>query len=133
MNRDSLLIFEPRGEITVANIQAVTVLDAENVNEFGAEAISYAEEHPATNLLLDFQHVAYLSSAVLTELIKLKNTLESSQGSIRLCSLNPQIRKVFDITNLDQVFVIEKDLKTALPRYERSLAVAKQEKSWDKE
>ena len=130
-NKDSMLIFEPRGEITVAHVQAVTVLDADNVNHFGEEALSYVSEHPGTNLLLDFQHVAYLSSAVLTELIKLKNTLEGSQGSVRLCSLNPQIRKVFEITNLDQVFVIEKDVETAIPKYERSLAVEREEKSWD--
>jgi len=130
MSEDNLLDFKQEGRITIGTIHSASVLDALNVTEFGQEAVDYVKKHRGVHLLLNFERVGYLSSAVLTELLRIKEAAESNGGSLRLCSLNTDIRKVFEITNLDKVFVIYEGTDTAVKRYERSLDIEAQEKAW---
>jgi anti-sigma B factor antagonist len=123
--------FEERGRITVAHIRSADVLDELNVGQFGAELLGFAKANPNANLLLDFAEVKYLSSAVLTELLRVKRALASGEGNLRLAGLKPEIRKVFEITNLDKIMTIHPDVDSAVPRYERSLDIAQEEESWD--
>ena len=73
-----------------------------------------------------------MSSAALTELLRVNEALRNAGGSVRLCGLSTNIRKVFQITNLEKLFVIHEgdNVGMALKRFERSLAVAAEEDSW---
>ncbi len=131
MTQEPMLQFEEHGRITVAAIVSASVLDALNVNHFGEEARQYLVEHKGANLLLDFSRVNYLSSAVLTELLRLKDLAEADGGAVRLCALNDDIRTVFEITNLNKVFTIYKTREAGMESFERSLARAAESKAWD--
>ena len=72
----SQLNFEVRGNITVGTIQASNMFDAMNVTEFGNEAIEYLKEKPGTKLLLNFESVDYMSSAALTELLRINEEVK---------------------------------------------------------
>ena len=126
------LTFEVHGPITVGTVDESNMLDAMNVTEFGNEVLEYIKDKPGINLLLNFEHVDYMSSAALTELLRINDALRSSGGRVRLCGLTRDIRKVFQITNLEKLFVIhdDDDLKSAMRRFERSLAVAAEEENW---
>ena len=132
MSKTPLVDFEQHGAICVATIRATKVLDAVNVNEFGREILDYVEKHPETHLLINFCHVHYLSSAVLTELLRIKDALEGSKGSLRLCAVNKDIHRVFEITNLDKVFVIYEDVESGVHRYERALVLEAEDETWTK-
>lgn len=129
-----LVEYETRGAITLGTVRAARVLDAVNVTEFGSLLLDYVEQHPGVHLLLNFGHVNYLSSAALTELLKVNEAVQRSGGSVRLCALSPEIASVFQITNLDKLFVIEpgESVDHALQRYERSLQIAAEEDEWSK-
>jgi len=126
-----MVSFDYDEPVTVATVKTATVLDAVKVNQFGQEGQDYVKSHQGIHLLLDFRNVEYLSSAVLTELIRIKKAVAEGKGTLRLCALTAEIRKVFEITNLDQVFPIEVDRDTAMPRYMRSVHVAQQEANWE--
>jgi anti-sigma B factor antagonist len=130
MTKESLLVFETKGEITSGTIRSSSVLDALNVVTFGKEVADYIRDHHVKNLLLDFRHVNYLSSAVLTELIRIKEMLEEEKGNLRLCALNEDIKKVFEITNLDTFFVIYDSADDAVKRFVRSLRIQAQDEAW---
>ncbi|MCP4642884.1 MAG: STAS domain-containing protein [bacterium] len=132
MSDEPLVSFEERGAITVGCIEAGSVLDAMNVTQIGAEILAYVRAHAGLNLLLNFERVTYLSSAVLTELLKVDQECKAVSGTLRLCSLNKDIRKVFQITNLDKHFVIYDSVDTGIKRHLRSLDVQAQESAWDK-
>jgi anti-sigma B factor antagonist len=127
-----IVVFEPHGSIILGTIHASRVLDAQNVTEFGQRVLAYVEQHPGAHLLLSFEHVNYLSSAALTELLKVNDATQRTGGSVRLCALSPEIASVFQITNLDKLFVVEpaETVEHALERYERSLQVAAEEDHW---
>lgn len=130
MSDGSLIEFTERGVITIGKIQAGSVLDAVNVTQFGKEVVDFVSVHPEVNLLLDFQSVEYLSSAVLTELLRINQACKDVGGGLRLCGLNKDIAKVFEITNLDRMFVIYGPVDDAVMRYARSLTIQAEEQAW---
>jgi anti-anti-sigma factor len=58
-------------------------------------------------IVLDLSDVRYLSSADLGKLTKLRRRLGASRGKLRLRNLHPDLREVFRISRLDEVFEIE--------------------------
>ena len=129
--KDPLLTFKQHDRITVGTILTSSVLSPTNVIEFGNTVINHVNENPGINLLLNFEHVDYLSSAVLTELLRIHKAIEESKGKIRLTAVSRTILEVFEITNLNKMFTIHTDgLDADLKRFNRALDVQEQEKAW---
>ena len=60
-----------------------------------------------TVLVIDLGDVQFLSSEALARLIIVKKSIEASRGKMRLRNIHPDLREVFRICRLDQVFEIE--------------------------
>ena len=128
---DQIVDFSENGRVIVGTIRTSSVLSAINVAEFGNEVVSFVEARPGVNLLLNFEHVDYLSSAVLTELLRVNKAIEAVAGKLRLCSVSKVILEVFQITNLDKMFTIfDEDLEGGLRRFQRALEIQAQEAAW---
>lgn len=127
-----LMSFEKRGRVTIGSVVSTTMLDGANVTDFGNEVLSYLEQHAGTQLLLSFERVTYMSSAALTELLRINQAQRDAGDTVRLCSLSPIIRNVFEITNLEKLFYIhdDDDVDKAHTRFERALTIAAQEEAW---
>lgn len=128
---DKLIEFDVRGAITIGRIEAGSVLDAMNVTQFGSQVGEYVKRNPGLRLLLDFGKVEYLSSAVLTELLRVNQACKAGGGDLKLCALNKDIAKVFEITNLDKMFTIyNSPADEAVVKYARSLTIEAEETAW---
>lgn len=132
MAQEPLVTFEEHPPITVGLILSTSVLDALNVTQFGNQVLAYIHGRNAIKLLMNFERVNYLSSAVLTELLRINEAVQESQGQLRLCALNSDIRKVFEITNLDRIFVIYGAPDEAEERFRRSLQIEQEENAWER-
>jgi anti-sigma B factor antagonist len=129
--KESLVLFDDRGLIKVGTIRTSSVLSAANIAEFGLEVLDYIRQHPGINLILNFENVDFLSSAVLNELLRVNKAIQETQGNLRLCAVAPEIREVFEITNLDKVFTLHGDgLEADIRRFKRSLDIAQQDAAW---
>ena len=104
--------------ITVGTLGAGTSLDADGSKDFGDNVIRYIETHPGVRLLLNFQNITYLSSAALSELLRVNDTAKTEKVAVQLCGLSHEIHKVFEITKLGDVFHIdpEEDVEKTIMR-----------------
>ncbi|MBL7647316.1 MAG: STAS domain-containing protein [Candidatus Hydrogenedentes bacterium] len=128
---DRIVEFEVQGKIVVGTIRTTSVLSAINVAEFGNEVVAKIEGNTGINLLLSFENVDYLSSAVLTELLRINKAIQEAQGQLRLCGVSKVILEIFQITNLDKMFAIyHDDVTGGVRRFMRSLEVAAEEAAW---
>ncbi len=128
---DRIVDFEVQGKIVVGTIRTTSVLSAINVAEFGNEVVAKIEGSTGINLLLSFENVDYLSSAVLTELLRINKAIQEAQGQLRLCGVSKVILEIFQITNLDKMFAIyHDDVTGGVRRFMRSLEVAAEEAAW---
>lgn len=71
-----------------------------------AEQLSAANN--ADVAVLDLRDVSYLDSSALTCLIQLrKRMMERGPGVVHIAGAAPQVRRIFNLTNLDRIFRIE--------------------------
>ena len=65
-------------------------------------------------ILVDFSGVDFMTSAGLGILVAFRKRVEEVSGKLALCSLNENIREVFDTVGFTQFFQIYSDSKGAL-------------------
>lgn len=88
------------------NIQVVQypeVLDTNRVAQFYRE-IQYFIEAGVNIVLIDLKNVTLITSYGLMALVEAFRTVESAGGKLFICSMNEQVRILFELTGLDQVF-----------------------------
>ncbi len=102
------------GSVTVCRFTDHKILDEAKIQQLGEELSALALSRDHKKLLLNFEHVEFLSSAALGKLISVKKKASQTATELKLCSIRPEIFEVFRITNLDQVFDIDDDQEAAL-------------------
>jgi anti-sigma B factor antagonist len=65
-------------------------------------------------VILNFAHVDFIDSAGLSALLGVQRQVHEGKGHIVLAALNEEIRSIFQITRLEQVFNIHEDVESAL-------------------
>jgi anti-anti-sigma factor len=96
---------------TIKIIQPVGIFDGTKANEFRQE-ISESIANNVEIILIDFQGVTFMDSSGLGALVLALKTTRSSGTKLTVCSLNEQIRMLFELTSMDRVFEIFPDRQT---------------------
>ena len=76
--------------------------------------LAVAIEDGATNMVLDFENLEYISSAGLRIILKTTKDLKRSEGSIVLCAMQDYVKEVFEIAGFDSFLPIVSTMKDAL-------------------
>ncbi len=88
-------------------------IDGSNVVEF-EEAIRTAIEESDRAVIMDFEKLAYISSAGLRAILLTARSLGNQNAKFALCSLSDQIREVFEISGFDKIIAIHPSKAEAL-------------------
>jgi len=107
---------EQVGRTVWVRLRGPRITDQVYINELGDELAALLEGGQR-DLLIDLEEVEFLSSSMLGKLIRLLKRAAQSDGRVRLCSIRPSIREVFEITQLHKVFEIYPDADEALGRH----------------
>lgn len=93
-HRGRATVLAVRGELDIATVPTLTArLDALTPDDL-------------SDLILDLDHVDYIAAEGLRALLRLRNRVRSHNGRLCLVSRRPQIRRLFQVTDLDKVFPI---------------------------
>lgn len=95
---------------TVLAIQSETV-DSSNVARFKAGTAPFLAR--GARIILDLGAVEFMDSSALGALLTTTRALESTGGAIRLVSLTPPVRTLFELVRLHRVFDIMNDATEA--------------------
>jgi len=88
-----------------------------DANEIAASAeliLDYIEKNNPKSVVIDFEKVKFFSSQVLGMLVNIHNRLARGNGRLIIASINPQLYRVFRITNLDKIFQFLPDSESAV-------------------
>jgi anti-anti-sigma factor len=114
---------KPRPKIQAAvqadNIAVVTILesrilDESNINEIGRQLMELVTKQYMIKMVIDLSQVKYLSSAVLRQFIALYKAIKNEKGDLKLFGVNPEVREVFKITQLDKMIEIKDNLDACI-------------------
>jgi anti-sigma B factor antagonist len=106
---------EPNGKVMVLMVREER-LDAHNSDELKVE-VNRLFENGTKNLLVDLKEVRFIDSSGLGVLVSGFKNASTHQGSIKLCSLQTQVKSMFELTRLHRVFDIYQTIDEALESY----------------
>ncbi len=93
-------------------------IDSANARDFQAELEAVLDEG-GRGVILDCEHLAYVSSAGLRVLLQVTRHLDRKRVPFVVCSLSPLISEVFRISGFDRIIPVaasRKDALATLPR-----------------
>ncbi|MBN1972631.1 MAG: STAS domain-containing protein [Sedimentisphaerales bacterium] len=98
----------------VVSFQAASISDVEEINAISQKIGDFVEKNQPARLIFDFNQVKFFSSQVLGMLLNMRAKLSVYKGEVIIIAINPQLHRVFKITNLDKIFRFFPDVKSAI-------------------
>jgi anti-sigma B factor antagonist len=94
---------------------------------FDAEAAAFVKGQIATlitdkqpNLVIEMSQVRFVDSMGLAALVSGLKLCRKHGGIVKLVGMQPQVRRIFELTRLDQAFMLHPDVESALATFSRS-------------
>lgn len=87
-------------------IEPVGELDIYTSPDFKNKVLVKIEEENK-NLMIDCSNLEYIDSTGLGALISIYKVVKEKDNQIQISNLKPNIKKLFDITDLDNIFLIK--------------------------
>ena len=91
-----------------------SISDVQDITRAAANIAAFVGSSRPRNVIFDFKNVKFFSSQVLGLLLETRAALAPVDGKVYISGINPQLHRVFKITNLDQVFSFFPDVDSAL-------------------
>ena len=113
---DEIVGVETTGQdsIAVVTFKTTSVSDVEGIAAASNQIKQFIDEHHPNGLIFDFEGVRFFSSQVLGLLLDIRAKLQERDGQVVISAIDPQLHRVFKITNLDQIFKFFPDRTSAI-------------------
>jgi len=102
-----------KGEVAVAAFKSGCISDVEGIAAAARRIRKFIDDGVPKRLVFDFAEVRFFSSQVLGLLLDARARLAESEGEVVISGINPQLHRVFKITNLDKIFRFFEDRESA--------------------
>jgi len=102
------------GPVAVVAFKATSISDAEGIAAASKQITEFIDENHPSGIVFDFEQVKFFSSRVLGVLLNTRAKLETYNGKVVISAINPQLHRVFKITNLDSIFRFLPDKESAV-------------------
>lgn len=114
MQLGKIIEVETFGGITVISFLAGSISGVSDVEESSAELGKFIDQSEPARVVVDFEGVRFFSSQVLGMLVDIWKRLRKFEGKVVISGINPDLSRVFRITNLDRLFDFYQDRQSAL-------------------
>lgn len=91
--------------MVVKVVEPTGILDGIQGNQLRRE-VNDIIETGADIVLIDLKNVNFMDSSGLSSLVSAQRIVRSAKGKLYLCSINDQVKMVFELTRMDRVFEI---------------------------
>jgi anti-anti-sigma factor len=105
--RDPRLDVSRDGQQTVVRFVNCSALNEYSADQVGRQLLAVADGSPGQRVTLDLSQVEYLTSTVLSHLVRLHKRLLATGGHLAVANPRPAVRDVFRVTMLDQVLDVQ--------------------------
>jgi len=86
--------------VQVLTFTTKEIVGDEIAEELREQLMTAVAQSGTQNVVLDFQHVRYLSSAGFRPLLSLHKQLRQTNGKLVFCQLSPEVHEIFEVTRL---------------------------------
>ena len=104
MREKQLLDVRTEGDILVIRLDVASISAMTEVEQISFLVHQAVERHCPCHLIVDFSGVQFFSSQMLGLLVDVWRRVRDEGGTVTISGINPQLTRVFRITNLDKLF-----------------------------
>jgi anti-sigma B factor antagonist len=113
------LVVRTVGDIAVVYFTDSKLVDEMQIKWLGAELYDLVDKKGKSRIVVNFQDVQRLSTALLGKLVGLQKKTAKAKGNVRLCCVPSSVRDIFTVTGLDTAFEIHGNEKAAIQSFDR--------------
>ncbi|HSV26288.1 MAG TPA: STAS domain-containing protein [Sedimentisphaerales bacterium] len=114
MNEKDPLEITTDKDVTVITFNVTSISGLEGLETVSKLISDFVSANYPRKILFDFQRVKFFSSQTLGLLLDVWKRARAYQGCVAISGINPQLHRVFRITNLDRIFPFYPDRQSAL-------------------
>ncbi len=86
-------------------VQPSGILDGTKASQFRQEISDLVQDNGKI-IIIDFKNVTFMDSSGLGALVLSLKTVRAAGAQLFLCSINDQIKMLFELTSMDRVFEV---------------------------
>ena len=114
MDAEQIIQISTDGNVTIVSFGLETITGLSGLEQINERLrLLIADDQPA-KIVVDFDGVKFFSSQVLGLLVDVWRKLSDYGGIMLISGINPQLNRVFKITNLDKIFEFYPDRASAV-------------------
>ena len=113
------LMSQTNGDVLIVSFTESRILDEAIIQQIGTNLEKMANRAEHGKLLLNFNEVRFMSSAMLGQLIKLNKKCKVDKTHLKLCNISKDIMEVFILMKLNKILDVYKDETKALIAFEK--------------
>jgi anti-sigma B factor antagonist len=114
MEQPEIIGIDSQQGVTIVTFLVPSISTPADVESVSAKLRPLADDPAQTKMIVDFDGVKFFSSMVLGLLVDIWKKLKEKNGTLIISGINPQLSRVFKITNLDKLFQFYPDRQSAL-------------------
>jgi len=111
------VVIQSISNVKIVEFTVPQILDQLVIDRIQAELSGIIDKAGHPKMIISFEGVGGISSAMLGALITLNNKTKAMKGELRLAHIDPQLMTVFKITNLHKLLKIYKTTDDALKKF----------------
>ena len=111
------LVIQKFTDIHIIEFVENSVLDQVRIEQIRNELDQLVEKAGLPKIVISFEGVNHISSAVLGVLMSLDKKVKAKKGELRLSHISPSIRQVFTLTRLDKILKVFNTTDEAIAKF----------------
>ena len=114
MDAEQIIQISTDGNVTIVSFGSETITGLSGLEQINERLRSLIADDQPAKIVVDFDGVKFFSSQVLGLLVDVWRRLSDYGGIMLISGINPQLNRVFKITNLDKIFEFYPDKASAV-------------------
>ena len=104
-------------DVLVVYFSDSSILDESTMQTLGRDLMECVDRCEDQKLLLNFETVRFMSSAMLGKLVALNKKCKENEVALKMCNITKDIMEVFQMTRLNKVLDIEATEEKAMKSF----------------
>jgi len=100
--------------VTIVSFNEISMGAAAEIETLSRQMTHLIEGDKPMKMVVDFEKVKFFSSQTLGLLLDVRKKLQAYNGQVVISGINPQLHRVFKITNLDKIFTFYPDVESTV-------------------
>ena len=114
MNEKIGVEISEEGNAAIVAFKATSVSNPETITIAAKQICEFIDESQPSRIVFNFEEVKFFSSQVLGLLLDIRAKMKAYGGEVVISAINPQLYRVFKITNLDKLYRFFPDKESAV-------------------